>query len=74
MKNIPTFRNFISEAEANISELPPDQEPMVTGIAQILRQVKDTENRMQIALDQIKQFKQQGISFDYNQFIKLCNL
>ena len=57
-----------------ISDLQPDELPMVSGIAEILRQVKDVENRREIADDQIRQFKQQGIRFDYSEFIKLCEL
>ena len=79
MKIFTTYRQF-NEASAdeapvpNISGLQPDEVPMITGIAEILRQVKDVENRREIADDQIRQFKQQGIRFDYTEFIKLCQL
>jgi hypothetical protein len=79
MKIFTTYQQF-NEASAdaapvpNISGLQPDEVPMITGIAEILRQVKDVENRREIADDQIRQFKAQGISFDYGEFIKMCQL
>lgn len=69
------FTNYIiNESTPDIDDLQPDEIPMVTGIAEILRQVRDVENRREIAVDQIQQFKAQGIRFDYSQFIKMCNL
>ena len=76
MKIFTTYQQF-NEASApvpNISGLQPDEVHMITGIAEILRQVKDVENRREIADDQIRQFKAQGISFDYSEFIKMCQL
>lgn len=37
---------------------------MINGIIDILLQVKDIENREQIAKDQISIFKKEGIKFD----------
>ena len=68
------FTNYINESAPEVSDLQPDEVPMVTGIAEILRQVKDVQNRREIAEEQIRQFKAQGISFDYSQFIKMCQL
>jgi hypothetical protein len=70
------FTNYINGTEQapTLNDLQPDEVPMVTGIAEILRQVKDIENRREIAEDQIRQFKEQGIRFDYSQFIKMCQL
>ena len=44
---------------------------MVTGIADILNQVKDKNNRKDIAEDQIEQFKRENIVFDYSEFMEL---
>ena len=75
MKIFKTYRQFNESAPVpNVSGLQPDEVPMITGIAEILRQVKDVENRREIADDQIRQFKEQGISFDYSEFIKMCGL
>ena len=76
---IRTFSEYqrlleVSDDLPLISDLQPDELPMVSGIAEILRQVKDTENRREIADDQIRQFKEQGIRFDYTEFIKMCGL
>ena len=42
---------------------------MVSGIIDILKKVKDKENRMEIAKDMISQFKREGIKFDYDNFL-----
>jgi hypothetical protein len=42
---------------------------MVSGIIDILKKVKDKENRMEIANDMVKQFKEENIKFDYKKFI-----
>ena len=42
---------------------------MVTGIIDILKQVKDTDNRKEIALKMIRQFKEENIDFDYSKFL-----
>lgn len=68
------FTNYVNESAPTLGDLQPDEVPMVTGIAEILRQIKDVENRREIADGQIQQFKAQGIRFDYSQFIKMCNL
>lgn len=51
-----------------------DERPMVQGIAEILRGVKDMGNRQSLADKQIRQFKKEGIEFDYAEFLKLCGL
>jgi hypothetical protein len=47
---------------------------MVEGIAEILRGVRDLENRIELAKKQIHGFKKEGIQFDYDEFLKLCGL
>ena len=42
---------------------------MVSGIIDILKKVKDKENRMEIANDMVKQFKEENIKFDYKKFL-----
>jgi hypothetical protein len=46
-----------------------DNIDMIVGIIDMLLQIDDIQNRKEIALDQIKQFKEQGIHFDYNSFL-----
>ncbi len=58
----------------SISELNYDEKPMINGIIDILLQVKDKDNRMEIAKTQIEIFKKENINFDYEEFLKKCGL
>ena len=55
-------------------ELEGNEVPMVDGIIEIVRMVKDMNNRMEIAKNMITKFKQEGIDFDYNKFLSDCGL
>jgi len=59
------------EDDLNLSK---DNLEMVKGIADIVNQVKDLENKKEIANKMIKDFKKQNIKFDYKEFLKMCNL
>jgi hypothetical protein len=50
-------------------EIKGNDYQMVSGIIDILKKVKDKENRMEIAEDMISQFKRENIKFDYDKFI-----
>ncbi len=69
MKNIPSFVEFVGEK--SYKDLGQNEQDMVTGIADILNQVKDKGNRKDIAEDQIEQFKKENIVFDYTEFMEL---
>ena len=71
---IKPYSQFINEAKSIKDLSSRDDKPMITGIAQILRGVKDKENRQSLADKQVKQFKKEGIKFDYSEFFKLCGL
>ena len=71
---IKPYCRFINEAKSIKQLSNRDERPMVTGIAQILRGVKDLENRRSLAKKQVAQFKKEGIKFDYDEFFKLCGL
>ena len=71
---IKQYSQFINESKAIKDLSTRDERPMVTGIAQILRGVKDKDNRQSLAKKQVKQFKKEGILFDYDEFFKLCGL
>jgi hypothetical protein len=58
----------------SISELNYDEKPMIEGIIDILLQVKDEDNRLEIAKKQIDIFKKEDINFDYEEFLKKCKL
>lgn len=57
-----------------IPNLTDDQTEMVKGIAQILLGVKDLDNRMELAKDQIQKFKDEQIVFNYAGFLSMAGL
>lgn len=60
----------INESKKEIkSEIKGNDYQMVSGIIDILKKVKDKENRMEIAKDMISQFKKEDIKFDYDKFL-----
>lgn len=61
----------IKESKSQIkSELEDNNDyQMVSGIIDILKKVKDKENRMEIADNMVSQFKKEKIKFDYDKFI-----
>ena len=63
------LKNYESKSEIK-SELEDNNDyQMVSGIIDILKKVKDKENRMAIADDMVAQFKREKIKFDYKKFI-----
>ena len=63
-------RMDVFESKSKIkSEIKGNDYQMVSGIIDILKKVKDKENRMEIASDMISQFKREDIKFDYDQFL-----
>jgi hypothetical protein len=67
MKYIKTFNESKSEIKAELGDNNYYQ--MVSGIIDILKKVKDKENRIEIANDMVKQFKEERIKFDYKKFL-----
>jgi type III secretion system FlhB-like substrate exporter len=71
------FTKILKEKEVTLleskskikSEIKGNDYQMVSGIIDILKKVKDKENRMEIAEDMISQFKRENIKFDYNEFL-----
>ena len=60
----------ITESKSEIkSEIKGNDYQMVSGIIDILKKVKDKENRMEIADSMVSQFKKEKIKFDYDKFI-----
>jgi hypothetical protein len=62
------------EVENKIKGLDHNQKQMVDGVIDIVKKVKDINNRKTIAKDMIDKFKKENIKFDYNKFIELCGL
>ena len=62
------LKNFLNEW------LDHNQQEMVDGIIDILIQVKDEQNRLEIAQKMLKQFKDENIPVDVKWFMNRCNL
>jgi hypothetical protein len=70
INNIGETDERITESKSEIkSEIKGNDYQMVSGIIDILKKVKDKENRMEIANDMISQFKREGVKFDYDNFL-----
>jgi hypothetical protein len=72
MENLHQFDFFLNEKKS-YKDLSPNEIGMVSGIIEILRQVKDTKNREEMIETQIKNFKREKISFDYSEFKRLAS-
>ena len=70
MENLHQFDFFLNEKKS-YKDLERNQKEMVTGIIDILRQVKDLKNREEMIETQIRNFKKEKISFDYSEFKKM---
>jgi hypothetical protein len=53
-----------------IRNLKKEDKGMVDGIVDIINQVKDEENRKEIATKMVKQLKRERIVFNYEDFLK----
>lgn len=72
MENLHRFDYFLNEKKS-YKDLSPNEVGMVSGIIEILRQVKDPKNREEMIETQIKNFKKEKISFDYSEFKRLAS-
>jgi hypothetical protein len=50
------------------------EKEMIQGIAEILRGVKDVDNRKKLAIAQLAQLKSEGINIDEEEFFSLCDI
>ena len=55
-----------------IREVKPQDKDMVDGIVDIINQVKDKDNRQEIATTMVKQLKREKIVLNYADFLKSC--
>jgi hypothetical protein len=53
-------------------DLDSDEQGMVYGIIDIVKKITDKDNRMSVANDMIKKFKEENIKFDYDEFLNMC--
>jgi hypothetical protein len=58
-----------------LEEVEENQEKeMIQGIAEILRGVKDVDNRKKLAIKQLSQLKSEGINIDEEKFFTMCDI
>lgn len=58
-----------------LEEIEGSQEKeMIEGIAEILRGVKDVDNRKKLAIKQLSQLKSEGINIDEEKFFTMCDI
>ena len=55
-----------------IRDIKPQDKGMVDGIVDIINQVKDEDNRHEIATKMVKQLKREKIVLNYADFLKSC--
>ena len=55
-----------------IRDIKPQDKGMVDGIVDIINQVKDKDNRHEIATNMVKQLKREKIVLNYEDFLKAC--
>lgn len=55
-------------------ELQPNQKEMIDGIVDMLTQVEDMQNRKEMALDRLRDFKQTGVEVDAKEFLQRCGV
>jgi hypothetical protein len=55
-----------------IRDIKPQDKDMVDGIVDIIKQVKDKDNREEIATNMVKQLKREKIILNYEDFVKAC--
>lgn len=57
-----------------VNEEKADEKEMVDGIVEMLRQVKDIENRKKMAFNRLSDFKKEGIEVNAKEFLKRSGL
>ena len=62
--------SLIKEASADNS----NDRDMVVGVAEIIKMVKDLNNRKDIAVSMMAKFKNEDVIFDKDEFLKMCQL
>jgi hypothetical protein len=60
--------NLIKEASPDHS----NDRDMVVGVAEIIKMVKDLDNRKDIAVAMMAKFRNEDVIFDKDEFLKMC--
>lgn len=78
MQHLTLYASFLSEELRGNPIIDRDlnrgDQAMVYGTIDLVKRVKDLANRQEIADHLISTFKREGISFDYDEFLKMCEL
>jgi hypothetical protein len=67
-------KEMIKLVDIILEEVDSDQKEMVDGIVDMLNQVKDINNRKEMALDRLKDFKKQNIKINTKEFLQKSGL
>lgn len=65
---------FVKTGASEGLETQPHQKEMIDGIIEMLLQVEDMDNRKQMALDRLRDFKEEGIEVNVDEFMQRCGL
>jgi len=74
LKDNPYFRAYARATWEEGGEIENEDYEMVSGIADILQQVKDKENRRQIAENMIKDFEDEDVDYNLQKFMDMAKL
>ena len=67
-------KEMIKLMDIILEDIQPDEKEMVDGIVDMLNQVKDVDNRKEMALDRLKDFENSKIEVDPKQFMARVGL
>lgn len=70
----PEDIDAIDRTIESANEEQPHQKEMIDGIVEMLNQVEDINNRKEMALDQLNNFKKEGIEVNTQEFLNRCGL
>jgi hypothetical protein len=54
--------------------IEPNQKEMIDGIVEMLNQVEDIQNRKEMAMDRLRDFKKEGIEVNPKEFLERCGI
>jgi len=69
----PKYYDKLSKMETKDIKGDQNDKEMVDGIIDIIKQIKDTSNRKEVAQNMIKKLKREKVDFDHVDFLKRCS-
>jgi hypothetical protein len=67
-------KEMIKLVDIILEEVDSDQKEMIDGVVDMLNQVKDINNRKEMALDRLRDFKKNNIKINPKEFLARCGL